>query len=116
MSAAAAATALAAAVERRATDMRPRVLPRGAPNIVPGTTSALYDPRASNDELPQQRETRLPAYFEAEALATGCTHEVTQVSRLVGPHPQLVRLQRHRLIGSVCQCRVARAPAAGGTV
>jgi metal-dependent amidase/aminoacylase/carboxypeptidase family protein len=92
------------------------VLSRGAPNIVPGTTSALYDPRASDDEPLQQRGTRLPAYFEAEALTTGYTHEVTQVSRLVGPHRQLVRLQRHQLIGSVCQCRVALAPAAGGTV
>ncbi|HKR48521.1 MAG TPA: hypothetical protein VJT72_02875 [Pseudonocardiaceae bacterium] len=112
----AAATACAAAIERRATDMRTLPWPWGAPNIVPGNTSALYDPRASDDESLQQRKTRLPASFSAEALATGYTHEVTQVSRLEGPYRQLVRLQRHRLIGSGCRCRVARAPAAGGAV
>ncbi|MGH3871595.1 MAG: hypothetical protein ACRDSR_08800 [Pseudonocardiaceae bacterium] len=110
----AAATARAAAIERRVTDAR--MLPWEAPNIVPGNTPALYAPRASDDESLQQRKTRLPASFEAEALATGYTHEVAQVLRLEGPHRHLVRLQRHRLVSSVCRCYMALATAAGGTV
>jgi amidohydrolase len=51
-----------------------------APNIVPAYTSALYYLRAPDVESLQQLETRVRACFEAGAVATGCTHQVTQPS------------------------------------
>ncbi|MGH3721205.1 MAG: M20 family metallopeptidase [Pseudonocardiaceae bacterium] len=50
-----------------------------APNIVPADTSALYCVRAADVESLRQLETRVRDCFAAGALATGCTHEVTQV-------------------------------------
>ncbi|HEU0086569.1 MAG TPA: amidohydrolase, partial [Pseudonocardiaceae bacterium] len=51
-----------------------------APNIIPADTSALYYLRAPDVESLQQLETRVRACYQAGAVATGCTHEVTQVS------------------------------------
>ncbi|MGH4019426.1 MAG: M20 family metallopeptidase [Pseudonocardiaceae bacterium] len=51
-----------------------------APNIVPAETAALYYLRAPDVESLQQLEGRVRACFEAGAVATGCTHEVSQVS------------------------------------
>ncbi|MGQ0773867.1 MAG: M20 family metallopeptidase [Pseudonocardiales bacterium] len=51
-----------------------------APNIIPANTSALYYLRARDVESLQELETRVRACFEAGGLATGCAHEVTQVS------------------------------------
>ncbi|HEY2725285.1 MAG TPA: M20 family metallopeptidase [Pseudonocardiaceae bacterium] len=51
-----------------------------APNVVPAHASALYYLRAPDVESLQQLETRVRACFEAGAVATGCTHEVTQAS------------------------------------
>jgi amidohydrolase len=50
-----------------------------APNVVPADTSALYCVRAPDVESLHQLEIRVRACFEAGALATGCTHEVSQV-------------------------------------
>lgn len=51
-----------------------------APNIVPAHTAALYYLRAADVESLQQLQTRVQDCFQAGAMATGCTHEVTQVS------------------------------------
>lgn len=51
-----------------------------APNIIPAHTSAVYYLRAPDVESLRQLETRVRDCFEAGAVATGCTHEVTQVS------------------------------------
>ncbi|KAA5833665.1 M20 family metallopeptidase [Saccharopolyspora hirsuta] len=51
-----------------------------APNIVPARTAAVYNLRAAEARSLQRLENRIRACFEAGATATGCTHEVVQVS------------------------------------
>ncbi|MPZ66695.1 MAG: amidohydrolase [Pseudonocardiaceae bacterium] len=51
-----------------------------APNIVPSDTAASYYLRAADGESLRQLETRVLRCFEAGAVATGCSHEVTQLS------------------------------------
>ncbi|HEY8374653.1 MAG TPA: M20 family metallopeptidase [Pseudonocardiaceae bacterium] len=51
-----------------------------APNIVPARTSAVYYLRAADVDSLQRLENRIRACFEAGAIATGCTHEVVQIS------------------------------------
>ena len=51
-----------------------------APNIVPAHTAATYNLRAAGSASLERLENRIRACFEAGATATGCTHEVTQVS------------------------------------
>ncbi len=73
-----------------------------APNIIPATTSALYYLRAPDVESLQQLEIRVRACFEAGGLATGCTHEVTQVSPVytdLVPDPWLAAAYRVAVTG-----------------
>ncbi len=73
-----------------------------APNIVPADTSARYYLRAPNVESLQQLETRVRACFEAGAVATGCAHEVTQVSPVytqLTPDPWLASAYRAAITG-----------------
>lgn len=73
-----------------------------APNIVPADTSALYYLRAPDTESLQQLKTRVQACFEAGAVATGCTHEVTQVSPVytqLVPDPWLADAYRAAITG-----------------
>ncbi len=73
-----------------------------APNIVPASTSALYYLRAPDVESLQQLETRVRACFEAGGLATGCAHEVTQVSPVytdLVPDPWLAAAYRVAITG-----------------
>lgn len=73
-----------------------------APNIVPANTSALYYLRAPDVESLQQLETRVRACFEAGGLATGCAHEVTQVSPIytdLAPDPWLAAAYRTAITG-----------------
>jgi amidohydrolase len=51
-----------------------------APNIVPAETSALYYLRAPDVESLRRLESRIRDCFAAGAIATGCRHEVEQVS------------------------------------
>lgn len=51
-----------------------------APNIVPAHTEALYYLRARNLESLQRITSRAHDCFAAGALATGCTHEVVEIS------------------------------------
>ena len=51
-----------------------------APNIVPAETSALYYLRAPHVESLRRLESRIRDCFAAGAIATGCGHEVEQVS------------------------------------
>lgn len=51
-----------------------------APNIVPAATRALYFLRAPNVESLHRLESRIRDCFAAGAVATGCGHEVEQVS------------------------------------
>jgi amidohydrolase len=51
-----------------------------APNVVPAHTAAVYNVRAAEADSLQRLENRIRACFEAGATATGCTHEVVQVS------------------------------------
>lgn len=51
-----------------------------APNIVPAHTAAVYNLRAAEARSLQRLENRIRACFKAGATATGCTHEVVQVS------------------------------------
>ncbi|MDR7301349.1 M20 family metallopeptidase [Haloactinomyces albus] len=51
-----------------------------APNIVPASTTAVYNLRAADCDSLQRLENRIRACFEAGATATGCGHEVVQVS------------------------------------
>lgn len=51
-----------------------------APNIVPAETSALYYLRAPQVESLRRLESRMRDCFAAGAIATGCRHEVEQVS------------------------------------
>jgi len=51
-----------------------------APNIVPAHTEALYYLRARNLESLQRITSRAQNCFAAGALATGCTHEVVEIS------------------------------------
>lgn len=51
-----------------------------APNIVPARASAVYNLRAADFDSLQRLENRIRACFEAGATATGCTHEIVQVS------------------------------------
>jgi len=73
-----------------------------APNIVPANTSALYYLRAPDVESLQQLETRVRVCFDAGALATGCTHEVTQLSPVytnLVPDPWLAAAYRVAIAG-----------------
>ncbi|MGH4016328.1 MAG: M20 family metallopeptidase [Pseudonocardiaceae bacterium] len=73
-----------------------------APNIVPANASALYYLRAPDTESLQQLTTRVQACFEAGAVATGCTHEVTQVSPVytqLVPDPWLAAAYRTAITG-----------------
>ncbi|MFR9731092.1 amidohydrolase [Saccharopolyspora sp. MS10] len=51
-----------------------------APNVVPANTAAMYNLRAAGSPSLERLENRIRACFEAGATATGCTHEVVQVS------------------------------------
>ena len=51
-----------------------------APNIVPAHTEALYYLRARNLESLQRITSRANDCFAAGALATGCTHDVVEIS------------------------------------
>lgn len=51
-----------------------------APNIVPAHSSALYFLRAPDIESLRRLETRIRDCFQAGAVATGCSHQVAQVS------------------------------------
>ncbi|GAA0526338.1 amidohydrolase [Saccharopolyspora subtropica] len=51
-----------------------------APNIVPAYTAAVYNLRAAEAASLQRLENRIRACFEAGATATGCEHEVVQIS------------------------------------
>ena len=51
-----------------------------APNIVPANTRALYYLRAPDVESLRRLESRIRDCFAAGAIATGCVHEVEQVS------------------------------------
>lgn len=51
-----------------------------APNIVPADTRALYYLRAPNVESLRRLESRIRDCFASGAIATGCGHEVEQVS------------------------------------
>lgn len=51
-----------------------------APNIVPANTRALYYLRAADLESLRRLESRIRDCFAAGAIATGCGHEVDQVS------------------------------------
>ncbi|RCW43737.1 amidohydrolase [Halopolyspora algeriensis] len=51
-----------------------------APNIVPAHTAAVHNLRAADSVSLQRLENRIRACFEAGATATGCDHEVVQVS------------------------------------
>lgn len=51
-----------------------------APNIVPAHTEALYYLRARDLESLRRVESRARDCFAAGALATGCTHEVVEIS------------------------------------
>ena len=73
-----------------------------APNVVPAHTSALYYLRAFDVESLHQLETRVRACFEAGAVATGCTHEVIQVSPVytqLVPDPWLAAAYRAAITG-----------------
>ncbi|WP_199439509.1 M20 family metallopeptidase [Umezawaea beigongshangensis] len=50
------------------------------PNVVPARTSAMFDLRADDADSLRRLEARVQNCFTAGALATGCTHEVVQVS------------------------------------
>jgi amidohydrolase len=51
-----------------------------APNIVPAHTAAVYNLRAAEARSLQRLENRIRACFEAGATATGCEHDVVQIS------------------------------------
>ena len=51
-----------------------------APNIVPAATATVYNLRAAESHSLQRLENRIRACFEAGATATGCAHEVVQIS------------------------------------
>lgn len=51
-----------------------------APNIVPAHTRALYYLRAPDVESLQRLESRIRDCFAAGAIASGCEHEIVQVS------------------------------------
>lgn len=91
-----------------------------APNIVPAHTTAVYNLRAAESQSLQRLENRIRACFEAGATATGCTHEVVQMSPVyaelapdewlaetyrsaiieLGRHPVDRAAERDRVIGS----------------
>ncbi|MEU6152346.1 M20 family metallopeptidase [Actinosynnema sp. NPDC047251] len=50
------------------------------PNVVPASTTAMFDLRAEDLESLTRLEERINRCFEAGALATGCTHEVVKIS------------------------------------
>lgn len=73
-----------------------------APNIVPGRSELLYYLRATTADLLDDLTERAGACFEAGALATGCSHEVSTVSppyTPLTPDPWLVRAYREEIIG-----------------
>ncbi|WP_330278311.1 M20 family metallopeptidase [Lentzea sp. NBC_00516] len=67
------------------------------PNVIPARASAMFDVRAENLESLQRLENRIRDCFSAGALATGCTHEVVQVSPIYAeltPDPWLADAYR----------------------
>ncbi|TWP48281.1 M20 family metallopeptidase [Lentzea tibetensis] len=67
------------------------------PNVIPARTSAMFDLRAENLESLKRLENRIQDCFKAGALATGCTHEVVQVSPIYAeltPDPWLADAYR----------------------
>jgi amidohydrolase len=50
------------------------------PNVIPARTSAMFDLRAHDADSLHRLEARVQDCFTAGAIATGCTHEVVQVS------------------------------------
>ncbi|GGP70454.1 M20 family metallopeptidase [Saccharothrix coeruleofusca] len=51
-----------------------------APNIIPASTSAVFDLRADDLDSLRRLEQRVDDCFHAGALATGCSYEVVRVS------------------------------------
>jgi amidohydrolase len=100
-----------------------------APNIVPAETAALYYLRAADVASLQQLETRVLDCFEAGAVATGCSHQVTHQSPVyselvpdpwlaasyrtavtgIGRSPQSPEEERDRQAGSTDMGNVTRA-------
>jgi metal-dependent amidase/aminoacylase/carboxypeptidase family protein len=68
------------------------------PNVVPASTAAMFDLRAENIDSLRRLENRIQNCFRAGALATGCTHEVVQVSPIYAeltPDEWLADAYRH---------------------
>ena len=92
-----------------------------APNIVPANTSARYYLRAPDVESLHQLEARVRACFAAGALATGCAHDVIQVSPVytqLVPDPWLAAAYRAAVTGlgrSPLDPQAERARRAGST-
>lgn len=51
-----------------------------ATNVIPGRAEMRYTMRATDRSALRQLEARLAGCFEAGALATGCTHQVTEIA------------------------------------
>ncbi|MEN8238302.1 MAG: M20 family metallopeptidase [Actinomycetota bacterium] len=56
------------------------IITRGgaAPNVIPAHTSMVFNVRSQTDERLDELFPKIEACFEAAALATGCTYEVTE--------------------------------------
>ncbi|MEB3368108.1 M20 family metallopeptidase [Saccharopolyspora mangrovi] len=100
-----------------------------APNIVPARTAAVYNLRAAEARSLQGLENRIRDCFEAGATATGCSHEVVQISPIyaelacdhwlseeyrraitdLGREPLDRGAERGRVIGSTDMGNVTRA-------
>lgn len=100
-----------------------------APNIVPARTAAVYNLRAAEESSLRRLENRIRACFEAGATATGCFHEIVQVSPVyaeldpdhwlseqyrraiaeLGRNPLDRGVERDRVIGSTDMGNVTRA-------
>lgn len=100
-----------------------------APNIVPARTAAVYNLRAAEARSLQRLENRIRACFEAGATATGCSHEIVQISPVyaelacdqwlseayrraitdLGREPLDRSTERGRVIGSTDMGNVTRA-------
>ncbi|MDI2032188.1 M20 family metallopeptidase [Saccharopolyspora sp. TS4A08] len=100
-----------------------------APNIVPARTAAVYNLRAAEARSLQRLENRIRACFEAGATATGCAHEIVQISPVyaelacdhwlseayrraitdLGREPLDRSTERGRVIGSTDMGNVTRA-------
>lgn len=100
-----------------------------APNIVPARTAAVYNLRAAEARSLQRLENRIRACFDAGATATGCSHEIVQISPVyaelacdqwlseayrraitdLGREPLDRSTERGRVIGSTDMGNVTRA-------